>query len=96
MATSNPSRALRSCRPRTESALTRCMRRALGPYRVSRAGASAPVSPSAELSSHCSPSSSGAPGSSALSSFGLSGRGSGTNVGLEVSFTLQVSGRGVG
>ena len=57
---SNPSTALRSCRPSTAIALTRCVRRAFGPYRARRAAASALESPSGEVSSRASASLSGA------------------------------------
>ena len=54
------STALRSWRPSTAIALTRWVRTALGPWRCNRADASAPDSPSAELSSPRSTSSRGA------------------------------------
>ena len=60
VAANSPSTTLRSCRPRTASAFTRCVRRAFGPYRCRRAAASVLESPSVELSSRASTSSSAA------------------------------------
>ena len=57
---SSASTALRNCRPSTASALTRCVRTALGPYRASWAAAASLESPSTEESSQLRTSSSGA------------------------------------